>query len=145
MNGRREETKYTLIVDDDEALAAALVEALRQHGMEAAMTALGADALSIAENTEPDVILIGDRMPGGNSFEVCRSLKNNPATAHIPVIMLSHSRQLEDRLAGFLSGAQCYICKPASIQEVVDKIDFFAEKNRPRKEPARPRNARCVA
>lgn len=109
------------------------------------MTALGADALSIAENTEPDVILIGDRLPDANSFDVCRSLKNNPPTAHIPVIMLSHSRQLEDRLAGFLSGAQCYICKPVSIQEIVGKIDFFVEKNQPCKEPVRPRNARCVA
>jgi two-component system phosphate regulon response regulator PhoB len=145
MNARREEAKCVLIVDDDEALAAALVEALRQHGMAADMTARGEDALRIAANAGPDVILLGDRLRDGSSFDVCRKLKSNREIAHIPVLMLSHSRQLEDRLAGFLSGAQCYICKPISIREVVEKIDFFVEKTRIFKEQVRLRHARCVA
>lgn len=141
MNCEQDEKTCVLIADDDEPLTAALAEELSRHGMAAATAVRGEDALRIAQNAQPDVILLGDRLRDGTGYDFCRRLKDGPHTAHIPLIMIAAASRLEDRLAGYLAGAQCYVCKPFSIREVVERIDFFLEKKSIRADRPRPRSA----
>jgi len=74
----------------------------------------GEVALKIAEKQQPDLILLDVMMPGIDGYETCRELKKNPATAHIPVIMVSAGSQMNDELLGLEAGAIDYITKPIS-------------------------------
>ena len=145
MNPARDEKKYVLIADDDEPLTSTMAEALRRNGMAAATANRGEDALRIARNTQPDVILLGDRLRDGMGYDFCRKLKAGANTAHIPLIMIANAGGIEDRLAGYLAGAQCYICKPIGIREMAERIDFFLEKKTIPEDRPRPRSSESAA
>ena len=82
----------------------------------------GEEALMKAMNEEPDLILLDVMMPGSDGLTVCRQLKENPKTAHIPVMMLTARNGKGDRDAGLQAGADDYITKPFSPQRLVEKV-----------------------
>ncbi|HSB81948.1 MAG TPA: response regulator, partial [Candidatus Methylomirabilis sp.] len=104
--------RRVLVVEDDAVIRKAMQKLLERSGYIYAGTGNGTQGLPLAERLHPDVILLDIRMPGLYSYEVCRRLKENPATAAIPVIFLTavHETSLE-RLA-FDAGAVACITKP---------------------------------
>eukprot|EP01013_Petalomonas_cantuscygni_P012823 TRINITY_DN2681_c3_g1_i1.p1 TRINITY_DN2681_c3_g1~~TRINITY_DN2681_c3_g1_i1.p1 ORF type:complete len:427 (-),score=96.63 TRINITY_DN2681_c3_g1_i1:462-1742(-) len=72
----------------------------------------GIEALSMVERSEPDIILLDVMMPGMDGYEVCRRLKENPATNHIPVVMVTALNDVEDRVRGLEVGAEDFLTKP---------------------------------
>lgn len=112
-----------LIVEDDPDIALSLRLKLEREGDYAVETAVdGADGLRAALGSPPDLILLDVNLPGMDGFEICRRLRKDPATASVPIIMLTARIDEADRVAGLEFGADDYISKPFSPKEAVARI-----------------------
>jgi two-component system phosphate regulon response regulator PhoB len=104
--------EHILIVEDEEDIADLLEYNLNRQGYAPLSVATGEDGLAQARETTPDLVLLDLMLPGLSGIEVCRRLKGDPATAAIPVIMLTAKGEEEDVVAGFDAGADDYVTKP---------------------------------
>ncbi|WP_413167809.1 response regulator [Capilliphycus salinus ALCB114379] len=112
-----------LLVDDNLDNLRALTALLQQQGYEIRGVPTGSAALMGAEAQPPDLILLDINMPGMNGYEVCRRLKENPKTQHIPIIFISALDEVFDKVKAFTIGGVDYITKPFQIEEVFARID----------------------
>lgn len=101
-----------LIVEDEEDIAELLEYNLERQGYRPEAVGTGEDGLKLAREIAPDLILLDLMLPKLSGIEVCRSLKADPETAGIPVIMLTAKGEEEDIVAGFDAGADDYVTKP---------------------------------
>jgi two-component system cell cycle response regulator len=113
-------TARILVVDDIRTNIKVLEAKLTSEYYEVIAASSGPEALEAAVSHKPDLILLDVMMPGMDGFEVCRRLKANPDTAHIPVIMVTALGDPEDRVQGLSAGADDFLTKP------VDDIAMFA-------------------
>ncbi|MGE7473103.1 PleD family two-component system response regulator [Bosea sp. NPDC003192] len=109
-----------LVVDDIPANVKLLEAKLGAEYFDVVTATNGIDALAICERGETDIVLLDVMMPGMNGFEVCRRLKSNATTAHIPVVMVTTLDQPSDRLKGLDAGADDFLTKP------IDDTALFA-------------------
>lgn len=105
-------TARILVVDDVPANVRLLSAKLAAEFYEVAAAASGPEALARATEWNPDVILLDVMMPGMDGYEVCRALKRNPATAHIPVVMVTALNDREEKVRGLEAGADDFLSKP---------------------------------
>jgi two-component system phosphate regulon response regulator PhoB len=120
-----------LIVEDDAALAELLVWNFEAQGYQVTLTADGEEALLLADEETPDLILLDwmiENLPG---IEVCRRLRRKEATATIPIIMLTARGEEEDRIRGLETGADDYITKPFSPRELVARVTAVLRRSKP--------------
>jgi len=113
-----------LLVDDDPDQLRLLVEALRGTSYRLSLAMNGLQGYDRAVSIQPDLIVLDVRMPRVDGFALCRRLKANPATAHIPVIFLSSASDIADKLTGLGGGAVDYILKPYDAQEVLARVQI---------------------
>jgi two-component system cell cycle response regulator len=113
-------TARILVVDDIPANQRLLEAKLASEYYEVALAGSGPEALDLAERWAPDIILLDIMMPGMDGFEACRRLKANPATAHIPVVMVTALTEPDERVRGLEAGADDFLSKP------VDDATLFA-------------------
>ncbi len=111
-----------LIADDEHNIRHILDFSLHAEGFDVLSAHNGEDALSMALEHRPDLIILDIMMPGKGGIETCRALKSNPQTAGIPVVLLSARSSPADREAGAAAGANDYITKPFSPQRVIDTV-----------------------
>ena len=109
-----------LVVDDVEANVRLLEAKLTLEYYDVVTAPDGMTALAQAANTQPDIILLDVMMPGMDGFETCRRLKADPATRHIPVVLVTAQDGREDRIRGLEAGADDFITKP------LDDLILFA-------------------
>ena len=109
-----------LVVDDLEPNVKLLSAKLSAEYFDVLSAMNGEDALRIASDERPDVILLDVMMPGMDGFEICRRLKADPVTTHIPVVMVTALDQQSDRVTGLEAGADDFLSKP------VDDFALFA-------------------
>lgn len=95
--------------------------ALERHGFETDSAGDGEEGLEKARATHPDLILMDVVMPGVNGFQATRELARDPATASIPVVIVTTKDQQTDRIWGLRQGAVDYLVKPVSEDELVGK------------------------
>src|SRR5438105_832301 len=112
-------TARVLVVDDIPANVKLLEARLSAEYFDVTTAVSGADALSICERAECDVVLLDVMMPDMDGFEVCKRLKTNPATHHIPVVMVTALDQPSDRVRGLESGADDFLTKPVSAVALI--------------------------
>ena len=105
-------TARVLVVDDIPANVKLLEAKLSAEYFGVVTATNGRDAIALCERGEVDIVLLDVMMPGMNGFEVCRRLKGAPATAHIPVIIVTTLDQPRDRLQGLDAGADDFLTKP---------------------------------
>lgn len=113
--------KKILVIDDDRQNLELLEEMLQGH-YQAVLAAGGKDGLLAAVRERPDLILLDINMPDLNGFEVCKRLREQPATRAIPVVMLTTEASLDNRVQGLELGADDYITKPFHIRDLLARI-----------------------
>jgi two-component system phosphate regulon response regulator PhoB len=111
-----------LIVDDERDLLSVLDFNLRQAGFETLLAASGAEALTHLRRRVPDLVLLDLMLPDVAGTEVCRSVKTDPRTKHVPVMMLTAKGEEVDKVVGFELGADDYVTKPFSVRELVLRV-----------------------
>src|SRR5215510_6654662 len=107
-------TARILVVDDVPANVKLLEARLTAEYFDVATAMSGADALALCERAQCDIVLLDVMMPEMDGFEVCRRLKANPVTHHIPVVMVTALDQPSDRVRGLEAGADDFLTKPVS-------------------------------
>ncbi|MBT8136237.1 MAG: response regulator [Gammaproteobacteria bacterium] len=110
-----------LIVDDSPTEVHVMKTALEKHGFTTDSAGDGEEGLAKARDNRPDLILMDVVMPGLNGFQATRELSRDPATAAIPIVMVTTKDQETDRIWGLRQGAVDYLVKPVSEQELVGK------------------------
>ena len=124
-----------LVVEDDPDIARLLAHSLGRAGFAVDLVASGGEVLAAVRKLSPDLILLDLMLPGIDGLEVCRALRANPATAAVPVIMLTARAEESDRIVGLELGADDYITKPFSPNEVVARVRALlrrAQRSEPR-------------
>ncbi|MFT6031297.1 MAG: DNA-binding response OmpR family regulator [Oleiphilaceae bacterium] len=111
-----------LIVDDMPETLSMLNDTLDEAGLKVLVALEGEQALMIAGNIVPDVILLDALMPNMDGFETCRRLKENPDLAHIPVIFMTGLSDTESVLKGFEAGGVDYLTKPIITDQLIARI-----------------------
>jgi twitching motility two-component system response regulator PilH len=112
-----------LIVDDSPTEQHVFCKALERHGYETVVASDGEEAIAIAEQVRPEVIVMDVVMPGMNGFQATRRLSRNPVTAEIPVVIVSAKGQETDRIWGLRQGAAQYLVKPIDIKDLVTAVE----------------------
>ena len=123
-----------LIVDDTLPNLRVLSEMLVESGYKVRGAPSGAIALNAARATLPDLVLLDINMPGMNGYEVCRELKADETTSHIPIIFLSALDEALDKVEAFKAGGVDYITKPFQVDEVLIRVDNHMALRRLQKE-----------
>jgi two-component system phosphate regulon response regulator PhoB len=124
--------KLRILVVDDEPEAVELVEFnLKQAGYAVSTAADGAEALKKARSQTPDLIVLDVMLPEMNGFEICKTLRLEPATAKVPIIMLTAKAAEIDRVLGLELGADDYLTKPFSPRELLLRIKKILSRGEP--------------
>ena len=108
-----------LIVDDDKKLTFILCAHLQANGFEAAQCHDGREAVELSKTFSPDVIVMDVAMPVMDGLEATRRIKTDPATKHIPVILLTGRNTTEDLVVGLEAGAEEYVTKPFDVNQLL--------------------------
>jgi two-component system, OmpR family, alkaline phosphatase synthesis response regulator PhoP len=111
-----------LVVEDDHDIAHLLKHSLSRAGFTVDVLHSGAEVISRVRADTPDLLLLDLMLPGLDGLEVCRSLRSDPRTAAIAIIMLTARAEESDRIVGLELGADDYITKPFSPNEVVARV-----------------------
>lgn len=111
-----------LIVDDSPTEVHVLKTMLEKHGYQVSTANSGEEGIEKAKAERPDVILMDVVMPGLNGFQATRQLSRDSGTNAIPIIIVTTKDQETDKVWGLRQGAKDYVTKPASEQELVNKI-----------------------
>ena len=119
-------TARVLVVDDVPANVKLLEARLSAEYFDVTTAYSGAEALALCERAECDIVLLDVMMPDMDGFEVCRRLKSNPATHHIPVVMVTALDQPSDRVRGLEAGADDFLTKPVTDVALVSRVRSLA-------------------
>jgi two-component system cell cycle response regulator len=115
-----------LVVDDVPANVKLLEARLSAEYFDVIAATTGAEALAICERAECDMVLLDVMMPDMDGFEVCRRLKKNPTTQHIPVVIVTALDQPSDRVTGLSAGADDFLTKPVSDLVLIGRVRSLA-------------------
>jgi two-component system response regulator RegX3 len=108
-----------LVVEDEASISEPFAEALRRAGFEPLLTRTAAGALRLAEEAEPDLVMLDLALPDGDGRDVCRELRRR---SDVPIVMLTARGTEMDKIVGLELGADDYVVKPFSAAEVISRI-----------------------
>ncbi len=120
-----------LLVEDEADLRQVLAFNLQHAGHDVALASDGLAALAMVKERKPDLIILDLMLPGLPGAEVCRTVKADPTTREIPLLMLTAKSEEIDRVVGFELGADDYVAKPFSIRELVLRIQAILRRRQP--------------
>ena len=113
-----------LVIEDEENIIELIKLGLRYEGFQVEAVSDGLEGLSVAQRISPNIVILDLGLPPGSidGLEVCRRLRINPTTQDVPVLMLTARGDVEDRVTGLKTGADDYLTKPFSFEELVARI-----------------------
>jgi len=111
-----------LVVEDEPDIAALIAYQLTRDGYRVETAATGTDALVAVSREIPDLVVLDRMLPGISGDEVLQSLRNDPATKTVPILVLTAKREQEDRIEGLELGADDYLTKPFSPRELLLRV-----------------------
>lgn len=115
-----------LVVEDTLSEMELMSHYLRESGYAVIHAVSAKDALNMAIEQQPDVIVTDVVMPGMSGFELCRNLRKHPVTERVPIIICTSKNQEIDRLWGMKQGADAYITKPFTREQLIHAIQSVA-------------------
>src|SRR5262245_3280584 len=124
-----------LVVDDEPAVVELLVYNLRKAHYEVLTATDGRQALRLAQEGRPDLVVLDLMLPEVDGLDVCRELRRS---SQVPVIMLTARGEEVDRVVGLELGADDYLCKPFSVRELLARIKAVLRRVAPQEEPLAP-------
>jgi DNA-binding response OmpR family regulator len=135
--------KKILVVEDDPDQLEVIRFTLKNAGFAIGTATNGIDAVKKAQTVPPDLIMLDVMMPELDGFAVCETLRGNPATASIPILMLTGLCSHISRLVGYESGATDYVIKPFDAEQLVSRVEKLLDQSSsaskaPRKPGSRP-------
>ncbi|WP_421785563.1 phosphate regulon transcriptional regulator PhoB [Hyphobacterium sp.] len=122
---------HILVVEDEDALSTLLQYNLEKEGYQVTVAGDGEEALMLAEESTPDLVLVDWMLPKLSGIEVCRRLRNRSETRNVPIIMLTARGEEADRIRGLDTGADDYVVKPFSMTELFARIRAVMRRIRP--------------
>src|SRR6056297_1807730 len=120
-----------LLVEDEPAQREVLRYNLEADGFRVVVAVNGEEALMLADEVVPDVIVLDWMLPNVSGIEVCRQLKTRSETRCVPIIMLSARSEEVDRVRGLETGADDYVVKPYSVVELMARVRAQLRRTRP--------------
>ena len=120
-----------LLVEDDPALAELLEFRFSAEGYAVTTTPDGDEALLFAAEEAPDLVVLDWMIEGTSGIEVCRRLRRDKATAHVPIVMLTARGAEDDKIRGLDTGADDYVTKPFSPRELISRVNAIMRRIRP--------------
>ncbi|HER44010.1 MAG TPA: response regulator transcription factor [Candidatus Eisenbacteria bacterium] len=111
-----------LVVDDEEDIRELVRYNLERNGYEVSCVSSGEEALDVIRSYRPELVVLDLMLPGIDGFEVCRTIKSDPKTEHLPIIMLTAKGEESDVVTGLELGAEDYIVKPFSPQVLLARV-----------------------
>ncbi|RMD48627.1 MAG: phosphate regulon transcriptional regulatory protein PhoB [Alphaproteobacteria bacterium] len=120
-----------LVVEDEPALREMVLYNLAAEGWRAAGAASGDEGLTLIDELGPDLVILDWMLPGVSGLEICRRLRRRPATAALPIILLTARGEEEDRVRGLETGADDYVVKPFSVRELMARVRAALRRARP--------------
>jgi len=123
------EAPLVLVADDEEDIRSLVAFRLRRAGYEVITAADGEEALLLATTRLPDLVVLDMMMPKATGLEVTRSMREHEATKVIPVILLTARAQEGDVMSGFEAGADDYVKKPFSPQDLQARVQALLERS----------------
>lgn len=124
-------TPLVLIVEDEPAQVEVLRYNLENKGFRTAVASAGEEALLLADEEEPDLVILDWMLPDISGIEICRRLKSQQKTKTMPIIMLTARGEEEDRIRGLESGADDYVVKPYSPNEMIARVQAVLRRSHP--------------
>ena len=118
------------IVEDDYDIAEVLRFNLEHKGYKVIWEENGENAYEKIIKNVPDLLILDLALPGISGVEVCRYLKSNPKTNHIPIMILTAKIKKEDREAGINAGADDFITKPFTLKDVMTRVEKLIHSNK---------------
>jgi DNA-binding response OmpR family regulator len=115
-------SQLVLVVDDDDTARRFLIRAIRRGGLDVAEASSGQDALAQIEGRRPDLVLLDSQMPEMSGEDVLQTLRNDPRTATLPIIVVTGRGGVHDRVAGLDAGADDLIAKPVHPDELLARV-----------------------
>jgi twitching motility two-component system response regulator PilH len=115
-----------LVVEDTFSEMELICSYLREGGYNVITTSDAKDALTKAEQQKPDVVVTDVVMPGMSGLELCRSLKKNPATQKLPIVVCTSKNQDLDRMWAMKQGADAYVTKPFNKEDLIKAVKSVA-------------------
>jgi phosphate regulon transcriptional regulator PhoB len=125
-------TKNILIVDDEPDIVQLISYNLHKAGFQISKALDGEEALQVVRTGHLDLIILDLMLPGIHGMELCRILRNNPKTAHVPIIMLTARGEESDKVRGLESGADDYMTKPFSPKELIARVKAVLRRSKER-------------
>ncbi len=120
-------SRSVLVVDDEPNIVLSLEFIMKQAGFEVRVARDGDEALGAIEASPPDLVLLDVMMPNRDGYDVCQTIRANPAWTDIHIIMLTAKGRDIEREKGMALGADDYITKPFSTREVIARVEQFLD------------------
>lgn len=122
---------HVLVVEDEEALAQLLKYNLEKEGYKVSVANDGEEAMVVADEVKPDLVLLDWMLPKAPGIEVCRRLRARQETRNTPIVMLTARDEESDRIRGLDTGADDYLTKPFSMSELLARLRAVMRRIRP--------------
>ncbi|WP_428623189.1 response regulator transcription factor [Sedimenticola sp.] len=120
-------SQHILIVDDEKNIAISVDYLLRREGFEVSVAHDGEEGLRLIREERPDLILLDIMMPKLDGFQVCETVRQDPALADIRIVMLTAKGRDAEKEKGLALGADAYITKPFSTRELISQVKALLE------------------
>ncbi|MCK4837168.1 MAG: response regulator [Desulfobulbaceae bacterium] len=122
-------TPTVLLVDDEPNILLSLKFLMQKEGYEVLVAQNGEEALAIARQCLPDLVILDVMLPSPNGYEVCQAMRADPQLTELYILMLTAKSNPADREKGLAMGADDYVSKPFSNQELVGKVRVILGSN----------------
>ncbi len=116
------DSKSILVIEDDDIVSQTIEHCLRRENFRVILARNGVEGLQLVRRHVPDLVVLDIIMPGMDGLSVCREMRADPVVSDIPVLILTARTKDEDKVKGFLAGADDYLSKPFNIEEFVLRV-----------------------